>query len=328
MKTIKEHIKKNEYASVYLLHGEEGYLKSLYKNKLKKAILGDSDEMNYSYFEGKGIDVSQVKEIADTLPFFAEHRLILIENSGWLKSANDFADYLPAMPDTTHIVFVEQDVDKRNRLYKYIAKSGVAAVMDAMNEKDLILWVAGLCKQGGKAIRENTVRYLLEHVDTNMNHLQNEIEKLIAYTADREEIVTEDIDSVCTMQVTNQIFPMIDAVGAKNREKALQLYYDLLALREKPMSILFLLSRHFNILLQVKEQEKKRTARELVAKKIGIPPFTVKKYASQAAKFQEKHLLLAVSACVSSEEAVKTGRIGEQLAVELLLMELAGGAVL
>lgn len=324
MKTIKEHIRKNEYAPVYLLHGEEGYLKALYKNKLKKAILGESDEMNYSYFEGKGIDITQVRELADTLPFFAERRLILIENSGWFKSACDFADYLPLMPETTHIVFVEQDVDKRNKLYKYVAKSGVAAVLDAMGEKDLILWVAGLCKQGGKAIREHTVQYLLEHVDTNMNHLQNEIEKLVAYTAGREEITIEDIDHICTMQVTNQIFPMIDAVGAKNRERALKLYYDLLALREKPMSVLFLLSRHFNILLQVKEQDEKHVPKELVAKKIGIPPFTVRKYGSQAAKFKKAQLVAAVSACISSEEAVKTGRIGEQLAVELLLIELSG----
>lgn len=324
MKTIKEHIRKNEYAPVYLLHGEEGYLKALYKNKLKKAILGESDEMNYSYFEGKGIDITQVRELADTLPFFAERRLILIENSGWFKSASEFADYLPQMPETTHIVFVEQDVDKRNKLYKYVAKSGVAAVLDAMGEKDLILWVAGLCKQGGKAIREHTVQYLLEHVDTNMNHLQNEIEKLVAYTAGREEITIEDIDHICTMQVTNQIFPMIDAVGAKNRERALKLYYDLLALREKPMSVLFLLSRHFNILLQVKEQDEKHVPKELVAKKIGIPPFTVRKYGSQAAKFKKEQLVAAVSACISSEEAVKTGRIGEQLAVELLLIELSG----
>lgn len=324
MKTIKEHIKKNEYAPVYLLHGEEGYLKELYKNKLKKAILGDSDEVNYTCFKGKGIDASQVKEIADNPPFFAERRLILIEDSGWFKGANEFAGYLPSMPETTHIVFVEQDVDKRNKLYKYVAKSGVEAVMDAMGERELVLWAAGLCKQGGKAVRENTIRYLLEHVNTNMNHLQNEIEKLIAYTEGREEITTDDIDSICTMQITNRIFPMIDAVGEKNRKKALQLYYDLLALRENPMSVLFLLSRHFNILLQVKEQEAKRTARELAAKKIGIPPFTVKKYAAQAAKFRKNQLIEAVSACISSEEAVKTGRIGEQLAVELLLLELAG----
>ena len=53
MKVISDDIKKGEFKSVYLLYGEEDYLKRMYRDRLKKAVLGDGDEMNYSYFEGK-----------------------------------------------------------------------------------------------------------------------------------------------------------------------------------------------------------------------------------------------------------------------------------
>jgi hypothetical protein len=126
MKNIKEHIKQNQFKPVYLLYGQEAYLKNLYKNKLKNAILGNSDEMNFSYFEGKSIDLAKVIEIADTVPFFHDKRLIIIENSVLFKSQNDLADYIKSIPETTHIIFVENEIDKRNRLYK--------AVKDKMKE--------------------------------------------------------------------------------------------------------------------------------------------------------------------------------------------------
>ena len=108
MKQLKEDLKNQTFHPVYLLYGEEDYLKRMYRDRLKKAVLGDGDEMNYSYFEGKDIDFPTLREAANTLPFFSDHRIIIIENSRWFKNASELADYLPAMPDTTVMVFVEK----------------------------------------------------------------------------------------------------------------------------------------------------------------------------------------------------------------------------
>ena len=51
MKTLNDNIKKGEYQKVYLIYGEEEYLKKQYKDRMKQAIIGD-DTINYSYFEG------------------------------------------------------------------------------------------------------------------------------------------------------------------------------------------------------------------------------------------------------------------------------------
>ena len=99
MKTLQEHIKNHSFAPVYLLTGSEAYLRNQYKNRLRDAMISSDDTMNYTAFEGKNIDPAEVISLAETLPFFAERRVILIENSGWFKSANDFADALASFPE-------------------------------------------------------------------------------------------------------------------------------------------------------------------------------------------------------------------------------------
>ena len=80
MKQLNSDIKNKDFKQVYLLTGDETFLLRSYKKRLKAAIVGD-DDMNYSYYEGKDIDISAVIDTAETMPFFAERKLIIIENS-------------------------------------------------------------------------------------------------------------------------------------------------------------------------------------------------------------------------------------------------------
>lgn len=323
MKTIKEDIKAGTYRRAYLLYGTESYLKKLYRDKLKEGVLAGGDEMNFSSFEGKGIDETEVVHIGQTLPFFADRRLILIENSGWFKNANGLADALKELPDTTVIVFVEEEVDKRSRLYKAVKDAGYICEFKTMEERDLKLWTAGLLKADGKKITDGTMTYFLEKVGTDMENIRTETEKLVGYTYGREVIEASDIDAVCTEQITGRIFQMMDQIAMQNPKNALALYHDLLVLREKPMSILFLMLRQFNILMQVKQMNKEGMSNADIAKKAGIPPFAVGKYLSQAKAFSAQVLKEAVRFGVETEAQVKGGQLNEQIAVELMLIRFA-----
>lgn len=320
MKNIKEHIKSGNFKPFYLLYGSEDYLKKLYRDKLKTAILGNSDDMNYSYFEGKSIDQNQLAEMAQTLPFFHDRRLILIEDSGLFKTQSELAGRLAGMPESTVIVFVEAEVDKRNKLYKLVKDKGTISEMNVLDEKNLKLFIVSLLNQEGKKITPATLSYLLERTGVDMVNIRNEAEKLLSYTMDREVITVEDIDAVVTVQITGKIFQMIDAIGSKLPDKALTLYYDLLALREKPLSILFLITRHFNILLQVKDLVSLGYHSSTISEKVKIPPFAAGKYISQTKNFTKKRLLEALEACTDIEEQIKTGRITEKIGLELLIV--------
>mgnify|MGYP000609297008 CR=1 FL=1 len=114
MKNLNADLKNGTFLQVYLLTGEEAYLKNRYKKRLRAAIVGEDDLMNFTAYTGKGIDIRQVIETAETMPFFAERRLIQIEDSGFFKNAcPELAEYLPTMPKETYMVFVEQEIDKR-----------------------------------------------------------------------------------------------------------------------------------------------------------------------------------------------------------------------
>lgn len=323
MQSIKEHLKTGKFKPIYLLYGTENYLKQLYKKKLKNGILSPNDTMNYSYFEGKSIDYIAVKDICDTLPFFSEQRLVILENTGLFKHQNDFSDYLKKLPATTHIVFVETEVDKRSKLYKTVKTMGTVTEMNGLDEKNLKLWVASVLKQNEKKITEQTISYFLDKSGSTMDLLSNEIEKLVCYTMGQDVITTKDIDAVCTTQITGKIFQMIDAIAAKRQKYALELYYDLLSLREKPMSILFLITRHFNLLLHIKNLAQKQTPNAAISKKAGVPPFAVAKYLSQSKNFSSKGLMEALQYCTTIEENIKTGLLTDQIGVELLIVKFS-----
>ncbi|MGN1148628.1 MAG: DNA polymerase III subunit delta, partial [Lachnospiraceae bacterium] len=99
-------------------------------------------------------------------------------------------------------------------------------------------------------------------------------------------------------------------------------YYDLLALKEPPMRILFLIARQCNTLLQVKQLKNKGFDNKKIGEKIGLPGFIAGKYVTQASRFKEKELKQAVVRCVEAEEAVKTGRMNDTMSVELLIMSV------
>ena len=149
-----------------------------------------------------------------------------------------------------------------------------------------------------------------------------ELEKLICYCLDREVITDEDVEAVCTTRISNHIFDMINAIADKQQKKALDLYYDLLALKEPPMRILFLIARQCNLLLQAKELKLKGHDQRSIASKIGVPPFAAGKYLAQASRFKTEKLRNAVTKCVEAEEAVKSGRMNDILSVEILIMSV------
>lgn len=322
MKSLLEDLNKGEFKKVYLLFGEESYLKNLYKNKLKDALIPEGDTMNVTSYEGKSIDVRLVIDQAETMPFFADKRFILIENSGFFKNANvQMAEYIPQIPESTCMVFVENEVDKRGKVYKAVKSAGRVVELGRQDEKTLTRWILGALKKEHRNITEATMHLFMEKTGTDMENIQRELEKLVCYTMGRDVITAEDVETICTTRTVNKIFDMINAIAEKRQKKALDLYYDLLALKEPPMRILFLITRQFNLLMQVKELRNQGFDTQALAPKIGLQSFIARNYVRQAESFTLDRLKEAVNDCVEAEEAVKTGQMNDVMSVELLIVK-------
>lgn len=322
MKNIQEDIKSGNFKSAYLLCGEEAYLKVQYKNKLLKALNPDDDTMNFNHYEGRNIDVKELIDLCETMPFFADRRVVLLEDTGFFKNkCDELADYMKELPDYLCLVFVEDEVDKRSKMYKAVKSCGRIGEFVRQDEKTLMQWAAGILKREGKNITQRDMELLLTMTGIDMGNLRMELEKLITYTGDRNVVTRADIQEVCTTQTQNKIFDMVRAVTEKNQKRALDLYYDLLTLKEPPMRILFLLAKQFRQLLLVKEYTEEGVAQPEMASRLGVPSFVVRNIASCARSYRISELRQAVTDFVDAEEAVKTGRLQDVLSVELLIVK-------
>ena len=322
MQKLKEEIESGNLKPLYLLYGEETYLLKQYRDRLRAALTDGDDSMNYHYFEGKDVNIGEIIDLAETLPFFSDRRVIIIENSGLFKHGGEqLAEYLKEQSETAFFVLAEREIDKRSKLYKTVASKGRAVEFKTQDEAVLKKWILKNLKKENKKITERNLQLFLEKTGTDMENISKELEKLICYCIDRDVINDEDIEAVCVRQINNQIFDMMNAIAEKRHKKAMELYYDLLTLKEPPMRILFLLARQFNILMQVKELNSKGHSLKSIGENVGLSPYIAGKYVNQAAKFSAGDLRLAVLDCVETEEAVKTGRMSDVLSVELLLIK-------
>lgn len=322
MKMLMEDIKNGHFKNVYLLTGEEVYLRSQYRKRLREALLDPEDTMNGAVFEGKGISVGEVIDLAETMPFFAERRVIEIRDSGFLKSASpELADYVLKIPQSTCIIFNEAEVDKRGRLYKAIKKVGRVVDFQRQDEKTLMRWVLGILKREGKKITEGTLYVFLGRTGSDMEHIDKELEKLLCYTMGREEITDADVEAVCIDRIENRIFEMVQAITEQKQKKALDLYADLLAMKESPMRILYLITRQFHQLMLLKSLSGQIFDRSELAKKVGVPPFALGKYQNICRRFTVEQIRGALEDCVETEERVKTGQMEDQISVELLIVK-------
>jgi len=325
MKRIAQDIKNGQLGNLYLLYGGEAYLRRQYRDKLKAALVPQEDAMNCSVYSGKDINASEVVDLAGTMPFFAERRVVIVENSGWFKSGNDqIAALVKSLPDTTCMIFVEAEVDKRGRLFKAVTANGCAALCEMQDEATLRKWVMGLLKKENKSITPDALNLLLDKTGTNMENIRREVEKLVCYRYYEDGITAADVEELCIVQIQNQIFDMVEAVAQKKQKQALGLYYNLLALKEAPMKILALTARQFHMLLQVKEMKSKGYQESDIARQTGLNPyFLKKKYIPQAAQFKLPQLEAALRTCVEAEENIKTGRMSDILSVELIIVSLS-----
>lgn len=323
MKQIAEDIKQNSFKQVYLLFGEERYLRRQYRDKLLHALNPDSDTMNTHFYEGKDVPVGEIIDLAETMPFLSERRVIFITDSGLFKSGGDkMAEYLSAPNPSTVFIFTESEVDKRSKLFKTVGKAGYVAEFTVQDEATLKRWIGSIIAKENKQIRESTVLLFLQKTGTDMNNIQMELEKLLSYTLEKNIIEDADVEAICTARIANHIFDMMDAIGNKQKRRAMELYYDLLSLKESPLRILFLIGKHCNQLLQVRELKAKGHDNRTIASKMGIPPFAVNKLAAQASKFKGSVLRSAIEKCVEAEADVKSGRMNEKMSVEILILNV------
>jgi len=327
MKELERQLKQNNISSCYLFYGTEQYLKTRYMNLLKKTILETSAEtMNLYIFEGNKQTISTILDSADTLPFLSEKRLIIVKESelfqtGRKNDAEKMADYIKTIPNTTCILFLENAVDKRGKLYKNILKYGYIVEMNGLSEKELLYWIVRECKKNKFQIETKTAAYLLYVVGAEMIQLEKEIKKLGSFLPENAQATSYDIDIICTKSLETKIFDLLNKMINGQTKEAITIYYNLILMKESPLMVLSMIIRQFRMILQCKMLLEQGKLQNQIAQKMGLRDFMVKQYIQQSKYFNAKQLREALEFCLQTDINIKTGKWESELAIELLILQ-------
>ena len=321
--TLNEHIKTGNFSRLYVLTGSEGYFLKQYKKALMDALTTPDDTMNVNIFAGEKVTPEAVIEAASTMPFFADHRTVLVEGTGLLKKSPDnLISFLEDLPDSTILIFVETEVDARTKIYKTVNKIGTVAKFETPDSNMLNLWVKKQLAADGATVSDKAVFSLINSVGQDMNRLANEAAKLRAYCIDKKEITEADVARICENEAEDKVFAMLDAISQHDSRKALTLYSDLEQLKVQPMMTLALIRKRFIQLSQIKMMLKDREDFSTISKYTGVIPFYVKDYVHQAESFDQKSLIRYSEMCADANLDITSGRSTDKQALEMLILKL------
>lgn len=249
---LKKQIKESNFSNLYLLYGDEKMLVKVYTEKLRDKIAGKApSDFNYHVYT-EVIDTNKVAMDFDIVPFAMPVNYIEITDPN-LDSATDkefdaFVAALENLPAATTVVISMLTVNNSGKklsrwrkITELAAKQGTVAVLDKKTvselKKQLISWAA----KRGKTLSAPNAQLMVEYCGNDLQALQNETEKLCAYTGDLE-ITAKDINKIVTKNLEARVFDMADAVVKGNYETAYQKLNLLFYQREEPINILAVLS--------------------------------------------------------------------------------------
>ena len=329
MAGIKEQLKSGALGRLYLFYGEEDYLKAYYSEKILRLLLTPEDEMmNCDVLEGDSATADAIIQSGQTLPFLAERRLVLVRDSQAFKSGGReyeaLLSFFEQIPETTVLVFVEEQVDKRSRLFKAMTKYGQPEDCARLQGEDLVRWATRELKKQGKTIDGAAARFFVETVGQDMNQLTREMEKLAALKGQEPEITAGDIESICTASPQSNIFRMTDCIGNQKAGEALSIYKKLCQSNEPAYRIFYMIIRQFRLLYKAVVFARENMPQAQMAKALGVPPFAVGSYVAQGRRFTPENLRGILSDLLDTDVAVKSGELSAEEAVELTIMRYAG----
>lgn len=307
---------------VYLLYGEDNYLKNEFVKKAKKSF-GEL-QLGINYIQIDESNVNNVISDIETPAFGYERKMIIVKNANLMQKKNAISDKLSEylndadkqILDSIELIIVEDSVEK-NALFNTISKIGMIKEFNEQKISQLITKVKSISAAYGVQIQENVAQYFIECTGTNMEDIINEIRKLIEYAGKGGTIKKEDIDSLTIKKSESVIFDLTDNLGKKNIHEAINVLHDLIYAKEPVQKILVMLYNHFKKLYIVQLSNGQNVAQNLKLK--PNQTFLVSKYQNQAKFFTQEEIRNLLNEFMYIDEASKSGNLDINVGLESVL---------
>jgi DNA polymerase III subunit delta len=339
-------IQGKSFFPVYLLYGEEKYLQEELIRQLTISFLGDDADFGLEKIDGGSQTLEQVVAILEESGLFAQKRLLIVDNPSYLQpprkkeeAENIIVDEDKDSREEPHaeilsgyleqyaaesfeniLVFLAPKVDRRKKLYKIIEKQGVSVECELLKGDALSAWIKEKAASFGKKIDRAAVERLLLAGEQNLHYLSAELEKYSIYLAQDEPVITaETVETLFSGDVQGNIFKLTDALSENDLAGAQDLLALLLKKREKPLLILFMLVRHYRLLLQAFCLHDQGLPQKEFNEALGVHPFVARKLREQASLLSRHVLEEALLTLQDADRQIKTGVIEPAQALALII---------
>ena len=311
---------------VYLLYGLEKYL---IDKEIKKIIKNNSiDYININNYDLNNDTLNTIIDDCQTISLFSEKKAIIVYNSYIFTAKKNnieqniefLEEYLNNINPDTILLFVlyEEKLDERKKIVKNFKKLG--NIKNFSNDNNINKMVKDMF--GEYQISNSTINLFIDRVGKNLAILSQEVDKIITYKNDDINITDKDIINLTNKSFEIDIFTLIESIINKDKEKALNIYYEMLKYNEEPIKIIVMLANQFRIIYQAKEMYKKGYTESDIASALGIHPYRIKLALNKAKEYKSKGLLNYIKKLSDLDIGIKTGNINKEIGLELFIINL------
>lgn len=331
---LRNQLRKKEIAPVYTLFGAETFLRDMAANTIADFALNDNSlrEFNDAVFNLDETDVQFALASAEQLPMMSARRVIQItnvkvaatSNRDNLKEENEeiLARYLSNPSETSVVIFVGDEIDKRRKISKLLLDNSVAVEFKLLEDFELIKWVKEKFNEFGASADEKALRYLIGLVGGNLRKLNTEIEKLTTAALPDKLIPYELVQELIpnTKEISN--FILTDNLLENNKSRALEDLKKILDDGAEPLMILGLLAHHYRRLFAAKELMNQGVDRREIAKVMRLPYSKQEEFLAFARRTETEKFSSILQRLSDTDLAIKTSQATPRLQIEMLFCEL------
>ncbi|HEX5707843.1 MAG TPA: DNA polymerase III subunit delta [Pyrinomonadaceae bacterium] len=328
---LKRQLKAGKVASLYLLFGEEEYLRERAARAIADAALDGAPlrEFNESSFSLASADVQHAIAAAEQLPMMASRRVVRVTEFARLREADEGAllRYINRPVESSTVIFLADDLDKRRKLSKALIEACAAVEFAPLRDAELAAWAKSHLKELKAETDERTLRQVIALAGPGVRRVASELEKLATAALPSGRITMESVESLVgrTRELSN--FELTDHLIARNRRRALETLARLLDDGAEPLMLIGLLASNYHRLALAKDLMSRGAAKEEVFRVVAIPYSTREDFLATARRADADELARRIQRIAEADLAIKTsagggGPQGARLQLEVLVCEL------
>ena len=320
---LANRIEAGKIDPLYHFTGEEDFLKEEAWRKISSILIPeDLKSFNLDLLYGSETSAVEIINKTSTLPINSEKRLLVIFDIHKLSPfyKDVLLSYLPKLPHFACLILISPKLTSKTKFYTTLDKLATTVDFRPLYDSQIPAWVQARVKEYGKKMEPAALQILHNYVGNNLSDLASEIEKLVIYVSDRERISSADAESVVGQSKSYNIFQLSDAIGERECRKALEILKELFLLGEKPGTVIYRLSEHFERFIKVKSSPSQKGAS--LASFLKVHPYFVQKYQKQAKNFNQEELERGIVLLYQTDVGLKSSLMPDEILMEVLVYKL------